>query len=228
MTPERATAGDSPLLQVRDLGVDVAGQPLLRGVSFAVQPDEKIAIVGPSGAGKSQLLRTIVGLQDAAAGEVLFRGGPRDVQGWPAYRRRVLYVPTLAPLLPGTVAENFSVVAAYASHDSEIAADLRDGLLGRLGVGGLLDRDVAVLSTGEQRRVAVARALALKPDVLLVDEPTNGLDTDHAAAVEEMLVDAGAVILVSHDRGLVERLAGRVVDVGGFVVRRDGEDRSRG
>lgn len=200
------------------MGVDVAGRSLLRGITQRLSVGDRLAITGPSGAGKTQLLRVIVGLDNAATGAVFLSGeSPSDI-GWPTYRRRVSLVPTLHPLLPGTVCENLQAASRYGGRAAPTAEEQR-ALLEQIGLDVPLDREGSTLSTGEQRRVAIARALWAGPDVLLVDEPTNGLDEASAAVVEARLVRFdGIVVMVSHDMALVERLATDRLDIAKHIV----------
>jgi cobalt/nickel transport system ATP-binding protein len=204
-------------LMLRGIGVDVAGTPLLRGISQILAGGDVLAIVGPSGAGKTRLLRVIVGLDDAAEGSMTLNGQSPAEIGWPAYRRRVTLVSTLYTMLPGTVADNLLAPSSFGggpppSKQGQIEA------LQRVGLSVPLDRDSAVLSTGEQRRVALARAFWMNPDVLVVDEPTNGLDEASARVVEECLTEfSGVVVMVSHNLALTDRIATARLDVAEYV-----------
>jgi putative ABC transport system ATP-binding protein len=183
---------------------------VLRGIDLEIG-EGTTAILGPSGAGKSTLLRLLNRLADPDEGVVRLRGTDVRELDPLALRRRVGLVPQLPAPVPGTVADN----VLYGP-----------GLVGReidplpsLGLAGLeasyLERDASRLSVGEQQRLMLARALALDPEVLLLDEPTAALDEEAKAGVEATLVglDGVSVVLVTHERAQAERLAERVVEI---------------
>ena len=172
------------------------------------------AILGPSGSGKSTLLRLLNRLADPDKGTVRYRG--EDVRSYDVLelRRRACLVPQLPAPLPGTVADNVGYGPRLRGREVDPKRPLELAGLGP----ALLDRDASRLSVGEQQRVMLARALALEPEVLLLDEPTAALDEVAREAVERTLSGlrerAGlSMIVVTHDRGQAERLATRVVQV---------------
>ncbi len=219
-----AMSAPEPLLELRDVVkayTSTAGadpMPVLRGVSFAVQAGETVAIVGPSGSGKSTLLNLIGALDTPSAGSVILAG--RDLAGLPeAELARIRncdlgFVFQLHHLLPQcTVQENVLVpTLAISTPDAggERAARARQ-LLGRVGLTNRLDDLPGRLSGGERQRVAVVRALINRPKLLLADEPTGSLDQDTAASLVDLLVTLNrdekvAVILVSHAPALAARM----------------------
>jgi putative ABC transport system ATP-binding protein len=179
-------------------------------------------IAGPSGAGKSTLLRLFNRLADPAVGTV--RYGGRDVRDYDvlALRREVGLVPQLPALLEGTVAMNVGFGARLAGR----AADVRAALdLAGLD-GSFAERPAGRLSVGEQQRVMLARALALQPGVLLLDEPTAALDERSKAAVEGTLLELRerlslSLVFVTHELAQAERLADRIVRLDGGRVTAD-------
>jgi putative ABC transport system ATP-binding protein len=197
------------LFQCDHVRVSRAGAVVLDELSVAIG-DGATAIAGPSGAGKSTLLRLLNRLADPDAGSVRYRG--RDVCDYDvlALRREVGLVPQLPALLDATVAENVRYGPRLAGRD----ADVEDAL----GLAGLdatfADRPARRLSVGEQQRVMLARALALEPRVLLLDEPTAALDERAKAAVERTLGDLRqrlslSFVFVTHEFAQAERLADR-------------------
>ena len=170
------------------------------------------ALVGPSGAGKSTLLRLLNRLADPDSGSVSYR--ERDLREYDVLelRREVALVPQLPALLPGTVAENIAYGPGLCGGRCDVDRLLR---LAGLGVR-FAQRTAHELSVGEQQRVMLARALALEPSVLLLDEPTAALDEGTREAVEATLLDLQArlsvdLVVVTHDRAQAERLAHRHV-----------------
>jgi ABC-2 type transport system ATP-binding protein len=159
-----------PAIAVRGLRVRRGGREVLRDVEFGVQRGALTGLVGPSGCGKTTLMRAIVGLQRIASGSVTVLGAPA---GTPSLRRRIGYVTQAPAVYPDlTVAENLrffaSVVRAPAADVPRVIDEVRLGSLG--------DQVVRDLSGGERTRVSLATALLGRPDLLVLDEPTVGLD----------------------------------------------------
>jgi putative ABC transport system ATP-binding protein len=172
-------------------------------------PAGSTALLGPSGSGKSTLLRLLNRLADPDEGAV--RLHDTDVRELDPLelRRRVGLVPQLPAPVPGTVADN--VCFGPRLHGEEVDPGPAVRLAGL--DESFLDRDASRLSVGEQQRVMLARALALEPEVLLLDEPTASLDTEATAAVEEALetLPGISLVLVTHDPAQAKRLADRTV-----------------
>jgi putative ABC transport system ATP-binding protein len=173
------------------------------------------AIVGPSGAGKSTLLRLLNRLADPVAGTVRFGG--RDVRELDVLglRRDVVLVPQMPAPLPGTVAMNVAYGPSLRGDSTDV-----DRWLELAGLdASYAPRDAARLSVGEQQRLMLARALALEPDALLLDEPTASLDAATAdrvgATLRRLAHDGIGVCLATHDLRLAGEVADRRVDLGG-------------
>jgi ABC-type multidrug transport system ATPase subunit len=174
----------------------VRGLPPL---SFSIPEGECLAIQGPSGSGKTLLLRAIADL-DPASGHVFLDGAERSEMSAPTWRARVRYVSAE----PGWWAET--------ARPQMPESDRSERVLAALGLdSSIIDRSLARVSTGERQRLALARAFASEPQVLLLDEPTAALDPQSAALVEEFLrfqlLSGRSVLLVSHDAAQVDRLA---------------------
>jgi ABC-type multidrug transport system ATPase subunit len=172
-------------------------------VSFEVGDGRCLAIEGPSGSGKTRLLRAIADL-DAADGQVFLNGQERLEVPAPEWRRLVRYA--AAEPRWWTDTPRGAIPAGVASQERV------PRLLAMLEMDeGLLDHATSALSTGERQRLALVRALADEPLVLLLDEPTSSLDAHAAALVEAMIrseIEAGRmVLLASHDQGLIGRLS---------------------
>lgn len=189
------------------------GRTVLDVDDLTIQRGEILGLVGPSGAGKSTLLRLLGFLEMPAAG-VLRYGGQPCSESWPDLdnRRRVTMVFQKPHLLRRTVSDN----VAYAL-DLRGRANGRDDvarMLAKLGLEDLADAPAKTLSGGEAQRVALARALVLKPDVLLLDEPTANLDPYNIKLIEAIVQqsnqeDGTTVVIVTHNIYQARRLADR-------------------
>src|SRR4030081_3937349 len=189
--------------EYRDVRVEGDDGPIIKGFFASIPAEGLTAIVGPSGAGKTTLLRLLNGLDDPDDGVVLFEG--RDVRQYDVLelRRRVQSVGQVPVTFPGTVNDN-------------IGAGNAD-LLERVGLDpAIATREADRLSVGEAQRMALARSLALRPDVLALDEPTSALDTASKGGIERLicqLADSGlTVVMVTHDPRQAE-LADQVIEV---------------
>jgi putative ABC transport system ATP-binding protein len=174
-------------------------------------PAGSTALLGPSGSGKSTLLRLLNRLADPDEGVVRFHD--EDVRELDPLelRQRVGLVPQLPAPVPGSVEDN--VCFGPRLHGRAVDPERAVRLAGL--DSDFLDRDASRLSVGEQQRVMLARALALEPEVLLLDEPTASLDSAATAAVEDALSSLPdiSLVLVTHDPGQADRLAHRTVQL---------------
>jgi putative ABC transport system ATP-binding protein len=187
---------------------------VLRDVSVEIGAGAT-AIVGPSGAGKSTLLRLLNRLADPVEGTVRFGG--RDVRDLDVLtlRREAVLVPQVPAPLPGTVAANVEYGPSLRNGSAPDVARCLE--LAGLD-GSYAPRDAGRLSVGEQQRLMLARALALEPDALLLDEPTAALDEAARTGVELTLVELHAtlgvaIVIVTHDRGQAARLTSRTIEL---------------
>lgn len=204
-------------LTVGSLAVTLEGRRILDNVSLHVDTGRTIAVCGPSGSGKTTLLRAIAGLVPIDAGRVEVDGA--DVTGSPTHRRSIGFVFQDNQLFPHmNVARNVGYGLRVLGWETTRIRTRVDELLERVQLSDRRDQDVATLSGGEAKRVALARALAPSPRVLLLDEPFTGLDRplhdQLAAMVERVLRDTGTTaVLVSHDPADVEAIAQSRIDL---------------
>ena len=187
------------VLELRGVRHRYDGRVVLDLERFAVPPGALIAIVGPNGAGKSTLLRLLALLERPSEGAVLLDGRPADL----ALRRRVTLVEQRPVLLRGTTRQNLEFGLRVRGIRRTEVNRLVDNVAGRLGITPLLDRRRHELSDGEVQRIAVARALAVEPDVLLLDEPASSADRAAAQSLYHALAEERArrplaVCLASH------------------------------
>ncbi len=207
-------SGDEPLLRTDSLTRVVEGRRLVDEVSIAVGRGEVVAITGPSGSGKSSLLRLLNRLDEPTSGTVyLNRRDYREIA--PRELRRRLGMLLQRPFLfPGTVAHN--LVFGPTAHGKPLAPGAIAELLTRVGLSGYAERDVSRLSGGEAQRVALARTLAVEPEILLLDEPTSALDETSRRGVEQLICgiiegQGLTCILVTHDEEQAARMAKRIL-----------------
>jgi thiamine transport system ATP-binding protein len=204
------------MLEVRDITVRFGERTVLDRVNLHADDGEVVALLGPSGSGKSTLLRVIAGLLEPDSGTVLIDGA--SVDAVPPHRRRVGLVFQDEQLFPHLdVAGNIGFGLRMQGWTRARTAARVAELLELVGLAGFAERRVQHLSGGEAKRVALARALAPQPAVLLLDEPLTGLDHElHQRLVADLaavLRTAGTTaLLVTHDRAEAAALAARTVE----------------
>jgi zinc transport system ATP-binding protein len=214
----------SAVLAVRDGGVVLGGRPVLRGIDLTVEAGEVVAVLGANGSGKSTLVRAALGLTPLRTGSVALFGTPLDrFRSW----RRIGYVPQRVSAAGGVPASVSEVVAsgrlARRRPLRPARRTDREAVRRALADVDLADRAddrVAELSGGQQQRVLIARALAGEPDLLVLDEPTAGVDLasqeTFAALLGRLSATGVTVVLVAHELGFLAPLVRRA------VVMRDG------
>ena len=212
-------------VEVRGLHVAFNGLPVLRGVDMRVPQGQIVALIGPNGSGKTTLLRCLLGLQRFNRGEIRIFGERELAKALP----RIGYVPQRLALERSFILSVREFLALrvretqqwfWQSHQR--LDELIRPALASIGVEGLLDRPIAQLSGGQLQRVLIAFALLRKPELLLLDEPTAGVDTPGEETFYDLIAEVQrknklTVILVSHDLSMVYSHASRVYALNGVI-----------
>ena len=195
------------LIQTQGVGVLVGSRQILRDVDLSVRRREIVTVVGPNGSGKTTLLKVLIGAQAPSEGVVIREAG-----------LRIGYVPqrlAIDQAMPLTVARWLGL---SGTSDKEIHLLVAE----QVGISGLLKQQMVSLSGGEFQRALLAQALLIRPDLLVLDEPTQGLDQPAVASfyrlIEEVREDLNcAVLMVSHDLHVVMRSSDHVICLNGHV-----------
>lgn len=195
------------LISLQDVSVQYDAQPVLTHVDFSVDLGEIVTIVGPNGSGKSSLLHVLTGAIQPSKGKIIRQDG-----------LKIGFVPQkllVEKTFPITVRRFLSLPNKVSDTDARAALDV-------VGVSDLWLRQISDLSGGQFQRVLLARAIIGKPDVLMLDEPTQGLDQPGSAAfyelIDELRADFGcAVVMVSHDLHVVMSASDRVICLNGHI-----------
>jgi phospholipid/cholesterol/gamma-HCH transport system ATP-binding protein len=211
-----------PLIHLDQVGVAFGRQPVLREIGLRIARGETVAVIGESGCGKTVLLKTIIGLLRPARGAVYFDGrnlarlGERELT---QQRIRFGFLFQQAALFDSmTIAQN--IAFPLRQHSGKPLAEIRGVVSARLAEVGLpediLDKKPAELSGGMRKRVGLARALALEPEIMLYDEPTTGLDPIMSDVINELILSTRqhhpvTSIVVTHDMRTAQKVAERVV-----------------
>jgi polar amino acid transport system ATP-binding protein len=224
------SARRNPILEVRGLRKSFSGAEILKGIDFAVKPQEFVFIMGPSGAGKSTFLRCLNRLEEPTEGSIIVDGidllHPKtDIN---AARRRIGMVFQAFNLYPhmtalGNVTLALRKVMGLANARAEV---IGFAALDRVGLRDKARAYPNELSGGQQQRVAIARAIALEPKIMLFDEPTSALDPELVGGVLAVMRDLQAsgmtMVVVSHEMRFAREAAHRVVFMEDGLVRDEG------
>ena len=218
------------MIDVKNLRKAFGDHEVLKGVNEHIEKGEKVVVIGPSGSGKSTFLRCLNLLEEPTSGEIIFEGQnitskQTDIN---LVRRRMGMVFQQFNLFPHlTVKENIKLAPVKLKIMSDEEADKRAlELLARVGLPDKADSYPAQLSGGQQQRIAIARALAMNPDVMLFDEPTSALDPEMVGEVleimKELADDGMTMVVVTHEMGFAREVATRVLFMdGGNIVEQN-------
>ncbi|MDR2489020.1 MAG: energy-coupling factor ABC transporter ATP-binding protein [Desulfovibrio sp.] len=203
---------DSPIATLENVTFGYADRPpLFKALSFALRPHEQIGLYGPNGSGKTTLLRLIMGLETPQSGKVLFHGLPTDnAQSLHRLRCGIGFVLQNSDdqLFSPTVLEDVAFGPLNLGLARHAARERAMETLESMGLEKFADRVTHRLSGGEKKMVSIASVLSMRPEALLLDEPTAFLDDDSRKRITDMLQEQNiARIVVSHDRSFLEQTA---------------------
>jgi phospholipid/cholesterol/gamma-HCH transport system ATP-binding protein len=210
-----------PVIEVRDLTMAYGDRVIMQDISFSVQRGEVFVLMGGSGSGKSTLLKHLIGLKAPSKGTILFEGDAFDLED-DVTRRRVLrrmgVLYQNGALWSGlTLAENVALpLEEFTSLDASTIQDIVSLKLSLVGLRGFDGFYPSEISGGMRKRAALARAIALDPDVLFFDEPSSGLDPISASRLDDLILELTAsfgttIVVVTHDLDSIFRIADRAL-----------------
>ena len=218
------------MIDVKNLHKSFGNHEVLKGVNEHIEKGEKVVVIGPSGSGKSTFLRCLNLLEEPTGGEIIFEGQNITAKDTDInlVRRRMGMVFQQFNLFPHlTVRENIKLAPVKLKVMTDEEADKRAlELLARVGLPDKADSYPAQLSGGQQQRIAIARALAMNPDVMLFDEPTSARDPEMVGEVleimKELADDGMTMVVVTHEMGFAREVATRVLFMdGGNIVEQN-------
>ena len=201
------------MLRIEHIAKQYKDTPVLRGIDLAVAGGEFVSLLGPSGCGKTTLLRILCGIEQADQGRILFQG--EDITRWPAARRGFGVVFQSYALFPNLTAAQNVAFGLKGQPAAQVQARVQE-MLALVGLGAQAQRYPAQLSGGQQQRIALARALAPRPRLLLLDEPLSALDaqvrTELRSEIRQLQRQLDITcIMVTHDQEEALSMADRVV-----------------
>lgn len=218
------------LIRVENLEKSFGDHQVIRGISTTISRGDVVAVIGPSGCGKSTFLRSMNCLEEPTAGRITFEGTDitdEDVD-INLVREKIGMVFQQFNLFPNmTVKENIMLAPVKRKKmTKEEAAVKAEELLNRIGLADKADSYPAMLSGGQKQRIAIARALAMNPDVMLFDEPTSALDPELVGEVlntiKSLAEEGTTMILVTHEIGFAREVASRILFMDGGRIAADG------
>ena len=215
------------MIVAENLQKSYEGLDVLKGVSLTVNKGDVVCLVGPSGCGKSTFLRCLTRLEEPTGGKVFLDGvevTEKDIDATRAKMGMVFQHFNLFPHL--TVKRNITLAPTRLHRMTKEQADARAmELLERIGLADKADAYPSSLSGGQKQRIAIARALAMDPEVLLFDEPTSALDPEMVGEVLELMKELArggmTMVVVTHEMGFAREVASRVIFIDEGVVKVD-------
>ena len=215
------------MIDVKGLRKSYDGVEVLKGVDLTIHKGDVVCLVGPSGCGKSTFLRCLNRLEEPDAGTVTLEGQEitdRDIDAMRAKMGMVFQHFNLFPHL--TVRRNITLAPVHLKRMTQAEADAKAmELLERIGLADKADAYPNMLSGGQKQRIAIARALAMNPEVLLFDEPTSALDPEMVGEVLELMKELAhggmTMVVVTHEMGFAREVANRVIFIDEGVVKVD-------
>ena len=217
------------LIQVENLEKSFGDHQVIKGISTTISRGDVVAVIGPSGCGKSTFLRSMNCLEEPTAGRITFEGTDitdEDVD-INLVREKIGMVFQQFNLFPNmTVKENIMLAPVKRKKmTKEEAAVKAEELLNRIGLADKADTYPAMLSGGQKQRIAIARALAMNPDVMLFDEPTSALDPEMVgevlALIKELAAEGMTMVIVTHEMGFAKEVADRIIFMDESVIVED-------
>ena len=217
---------DTVLIETRNLTKSFGGLQVLKGVDIQVHQGEAIAVIGPSGGGKSTFLRCLNLLETPDSGDVIFEGQKINQKGTDVdkYRQKMGMVFQHFNVFPHmTVQQNITLAPVLLKKQTRAEADAKALYqLERIGLLDKKDEYPRKLSGGQKQRLAIVRALAMEPDVMLFDEPTSALDPEmvgEVLSVIRALVEAGmTTVIVTHEMGFAREVSDRILFMADGVI----------
>ena len=217
------------LLELKNLKKHFGHLDVIKGIDLEIYKGDILVIVGPSGSGKSTVLRCMNLLEEPTGGQVIFEGKPITAgKGIDDTRKKIGMVFQNFNLFPNkTIMENITLAPMKAKGKSKEDAERKAlELLDRVGLVDKKDAYPAQLSGGQQQRIAIARALAMEPDMMLFDEPTSALDPEMVKEVldviKELAEEGMTMAIVTHEMGFAKEVADRVIFVDGGIIVEEG------
>ncbi|MFV2040659.1 MAG: ATP-binding cassette domain-containing protein [Candidatus Hydrothermarchaeales archaeon] len=199
---------------VKDLSKTFDGRSVIKDLNFTVSKGEKVAVIGPNGSGKTTLIRMISLLEQPTSGDIYFTGEKITgaVEKW-RVRRRMAVVFQRPPVLNTSVYENIAAGLKIRGGNRRNFATWIEGVLRDFNLSELRDKNARRLSGGEKQLLALARALVLEPELLLLDEPTSNMDPENSALAMKAIENTKATVIIASPTHAVHRQMNRTITI---------------